>query len=124
MTNPKSISLGGAASGRYQTIFGGNNEYDENGAILLNEGCTITAYDVYGGSTLLSNSNPTRITSTLKKGAGMLSFDANENYAAKPGHRKNAYLQTSRLRPQFQAPTFTSPTYNTYSSYYFYYPYY
>ena len=124
MTNPKSISLGAAASGRYQTIFGGNNEYDENGAILLHEGCTITAYDVDGGSTLLSNSNPTRITSTLKKGAGMLSFDATENYAARPGLRKNEYLQTSRLRPQFQAPTFTSPTYNTYSSYYFYYPYY
>ena len=126
MTNPKTAKAYLANSGRYQTIFGGNNAYDENGAILLKGNCTLTVYDIDGGSTLLTN-NPSGGTldtiSTLKKGAGMLSFDVNEAYIAKPHPYKNNYMQTSRLRPGFQQPTFTSPT-STYQSYSYYYSYY
>ena len=99
MTRPKSTTGAGAAMGTNGTVFGGNSEYDEGGAIYLHGGCTITAYDADGGSTLLSNSDASRVTSTLAKGKGMLSLAATENYLASADSRKNNYFVTGIASP-------------------------
>ena len=128
LTNPKSYLEDGARSGRYQYVFGGNNEYDENGTILLKGDASVTVFDQSNGSTILEQSlaaSEADKTYTLAKGKGMLSLSAPEKRVLVPFVYKNQPLQTSRNSPGFLVPSFTSPTgsygSSSYYSYYYYY---
>jgi hypothetical protein len=128
LTNPKSYLEDGARSGRYQYVFGGNNEYDENGTILLRGDASVTVFDQSDGSTILEQSlsaSEADKTYNLAKGKGILSLSAPEKRVLVPFVYKNQPLQTSRNRPEFFVPSFTSPTgsygSSSYYSYYYYY---